>query len=133
MAGPARGASGLRPAISHTAAPRSTSRPAPSAIIGCRLTRGPVGRRTGTVATPDAISGDANASTNRWIEGKRSMGSLAIARMMAASSGNGTVCRTTRRLGTASSECRAMTAWAEGPVNGGWPISTSYRVHARLY
>ena len=26
-----------------------------------------------------------------------------------------------------------MTAWDDGPVKGGWPISISYRVHARLY
>ena len=26
-----------------------------------------------------------------------------------------------------------MTAWGDGPVNGGWPISISYRVQARLY
>ena len=48
-----------------------------------------------------------------------------MACMMAASTVWGTVWRTTRRLGTGSTECRAMTAWEDGPVKGGWPISIS--------
>ena len=79
------------------------------------------------------IAGDSSASRNCWIEAKRSAGSFAMARMIAPSTAGGTVWRTIRRLGTGSSECRAMTAWDDGPVKGGWPISISYRVHARLY
>ena len=79
------------------------------------------------------ISGNSSASKNSSIEAKRSAGSFAIARMTAPSTSSGTVWRTTRKLGTASSECRAMTAWGDGPVKGGSPTSISYRVQARLY
>ena len=65
------------------------------------------------------ISGVANASRNCRIEPKRSAGTFAIAFMMAPSTACGTVWRTTRRLGTGSSECRAMIAWDDGPVKGG--------------
>jgi len=41
--------------------------------------------------------------------------------------------RTIRRLGTSSSECRAMIAIGVGPVKGGWPISISYTTQASEY
>ena len=62
----------------------------------------------------------------------RSAGTFAIARTIASSTASGTVPRTIFRLGTLSSECRASSAIAVGPVNGGWPASISYTMHARL-
>jgi hypothetical protein len=66
-----------------------------------------------------APSDDSSASRKRCIEAKRSAGTFAIAFMIAPSTACGTVWRTTRRLGTGSSECRAMIAWDDGPVKGG--------------
>jgi len=54
-------------------------------------------------------SGDASASRNRCIEAKRSAGSLAMACMTAPSTDGDTVRRINRRLGTGSSEYRAIT------------------------
>ena len=94
----------------HVAA--TTARPAPSAAATRRPARGPERLRkgTGVVARKDAPSGDSSASRNRCIEGKRSTGSFAMACLIAPSTACGTVWRTTRRLGTGSSEWRAITA-----------------------
>ena len=118
--GPARAGRAVRPATNHHAA-AATSTPAPSAATARRLTRGPgrPGCRVGAAGGAAAVPGDSSASRKRWIEAKRSAGSFAMACMIAPSTAGGTVWRTTRRLGTASSECRAMTAWGEGPVKGG--------------
>ena len=78
-------------------------------------------------------SGVSSAARKCWIEGKRSAGTFAIARLTAVSTACGTVCRTTRRLGTGSMEWRAITAWGDGPLKGGSPTNISYRVQARLY
>ena len=124
-----------RSPISHHAA--TASSPVPATTAGTRRRR--AGRlpalvaADGTVAPAGSAEGVASASRNCWIEGKRSTGTLAIARRIAASTGGGTAWRTTRTPGTGSSEWRAITAWADGPVKGGWPTSISYRVHARLY
>src|SRR5689334_11611437 len=80
-----------------------------------------------------APSGTSRALRNCWIEAKRSAGSFAMARTIAVSNALGTVCLTTRRLGTGSARCLAMTACVVGPVNGGSPINISYTVHAMLY
>ena len=58
-------------------------------------------------------------------ERNRSAGTFAIARTIASSTASGTVPRTILRLGTLSSEWRASSAIAVGPLNGGWPASIS--------
>ena len=67
----------------------------------------------------DCVVRTSRAFRNCWIEANRSAGSFAMARRIAVSIALGTVCLTTRRLGTGSARCRAMTACVVGPVNGG--------------
>ena len=115
---PGRAPAAFRPGTSHHAA-AATSTPAPSAAISRPATRVLDGLRDCTdTAVTVAPSDDSSAARNRSIEAKRSAGTFAIAFMMAPSTAGGTVWRTTRRLGTGSSECRAMMAWDDGPVNG---------------
>src|SRR5207253_7998523 len=62
-----------------------------------------------------------------------SAGSLERARRIASSTASGIVARTMEGGDTMSSEWRASTACAVGPVKGGSPTSISYTTHARLY
>ena len=62
-----------------------------------------------TVRTEE-VSEARKPSRNCWIDGKRSAATFAMACLTAVSTDGGTVCRTTRRLGTGSMEWRAMTA-----------------------
>ena len=112
-----------RPTRNHQPAPASSRAPTSTAAA----------RRHGVIRAAtaagmdlaDVVGDGASASRNFWIEGNRSAGALAIARTIAASTSGGTVWRTTRRLGTGSIECRAITAWTEGPVKGGSATSIS--------
>ena len=82
---------------------------------------------------PTGAPGAASASANSAVVAKRSAGTLASARKIACSTVSGIVARTIDGGDTESSECRAMTACAVVPVNGGIPTSISYVTHARLY
>jgi hypothetical protein len=119
----ARSARSVRPSTSHQAPAAS----APTARAATALRLPPrllplAGVATGRVA---ADAGASSAFTNARMERNRSSGCLAIARRTAASIVTGTLAWTARRAGTGSIECRASTAWGEGPLNGGRPVSIS--------
>src|SRR6185437_5228257 len=99
----------------------------PSQRRGAGVAR--VTRRIGPVAG----DGLCNASANSAVVGKRSAGVLASARRIASSTASGIVTRTIDGGDTMSSEWRASTACAVGPVNGGSPTNISYTTHAKLY
>ena len=61
----------------------------------------------------------SKASEKSRTVGKRSASVFSKARWIAASTSSGIECRTTRKLGTSSSESRARIAIALGPSKGG--------------
>jgi hypothetical protein len=66
-----------------------------------------------------------SASPKSAAPAKRSAGTRASARWIAASIASGTACRCSRTLGGASVSRRAIIACAVGPVNGVSPASIS--------
>ena len=72
------------------------------------------------------VSGRSRASTKARAVGKRSAGSLASARITAASTPGGTVSRSTDGATGRSLMTRATIACTEPPENGGSPVSISY-------
>ena len=120
--------------VPHAAA-RTRTPTTPSATSG-RIPSQRRGAVTGRVTRrigPVAADGLCNASANSAVVGNRSAGVFASARRIASSTASGIVVRTIDGGDTMSSEWRAMTACAVGPVNGGAPTSISYVTHAKLY
>ena len=66
------------------------------------------------------------ASRNSAAERKRSSGDLASARAIVAASAGGVSGRSSRSGRGSDVRCAAITACADGPVNGGRPASISY-------
>ena len=89
-------------------------------------------RRAAVRCKVTSASASLSASTISCIDWKRSAGVFSSACMTMSSTSSGTAARTTWRLGTFSIEWRAMIAMAFGPVNGGWPMSSSYSTQPRL-
>ncbi len=65
------------------------------------------------------------AAASAPMSGKRSAGSIAIARMMTSSRASETSCRTLPTCGRGAVMCLATTDWAAPPANGGSPASIS--------
>jgi hypothetical protein len=123
--------------------------------VSCRLTIGPLGgtgrtshapspriRTPATTAATRVIrranpavfrrAGRSSAAAKSAVDGNRSAGDLASARVTAASRPAGTS-RNVPRWGRGSLSRLAMIACAVGPMYGGSPASISYSTHARLY
>ncbi len=91
------------------------------------------GRTGGAAGSATVIvRGAVRAAAKSAAVGNRSAGAFASTRVTACSSQPGTVSRTVRRRGTGSSACRARIAWADQPVKGRSPASTSYSTHPKL-
>ena len=91
----------------------------------CCGVRGVFARRADVRSSAASASASPSASAKSFMLEYRSAGVFSSARKVASSTASGIEFRTTCMLGTCSSECRASTAMAFGPSNGGWPTSTS--------
>ena len=121
-----KGSTAIRSACSVTAtavglvASQATAPAAPAAMAAAAITAITVFRR-GRALSRDWRSAAARAA----MSGKRSAGSIAIARMMTSSSGSGTSRRTLPTCGRGAVMLRATTDWALPPANGAVPASIS--------
>ncbi len=126
LGGPAGASPGppLSATTSGTAAPAAATATTPT-VSARRI-------RTGATRDGTPSSGRLSASANSPAVWNRSAGTLCIAVRTARSTACGTALRTAASEWGASTACRAITARADGPVNGGWPASISYSTQPRL-